>query len=138
MIVILPPSLEDTLRFDHRREHVRVQALVAQPPVETFDEGMVDGLAGANELEADVVRVAATLMPVSDRSATSANDSRVKTSSTVTLQDPVTTETIRALRGPRPLFETPLGPLGLLRAATRLVPQSPPPPLHFGSTPETQ
>jgi hypothetical protein len=36
---------------------MRVQALVAEPPVEALDEGILDGLARSNELEPDVGRI---------------------------------------------------------------------------------
>jgi hypothetical protein len=105
----MAPGVEYVLRVDRRCEDVGVQAFVAQPAAEAFDEGILHRFARTNEFEPDVVRIrprvhratdefaaivdgdrgrraalvtggvsaAATLMPVSDRSATSASASRV-------------------------------------------------------------
>jgi hypothetical protein len=58
VIVILALGVEDALRFDRGPEDVGIQAFVAQPAIEAFDEGVLHGFARSNEIEADVVRVA--------------------------------------------------------------------------------
>jgi hypothetical protein len=57
-IVVVTPSVENDLRFGHRREDVAVQAFVAQFVIEAFDERMLDGFARSNEIETHVVREA--------------------------------------------------------------------------------
>ena len=57
MIVIMAPGLEHALRFDRRREDMRVEAFVAEPAIEAFDERILNRAARSNELETDVVRI---------------------------------------------------------------------------------
>src|SRR5262245_54806237 len=84
-----------------------IQTFVAKLAVEAFDEGILHGFTRPNEIQAHIVGIrpcvhgaadevrwrstslstAATFTPVSDRSATSASDSRVYTSSTVNVRN---------------------------------------------------
>src|SRR6266851_5502062 len=45
VIVVVPPGLDDLARLGESQEHVLVQALVAQPTVEAFDEHVLHRLA---------------------------------------------------------------------------------------------
>ena len=54
-VVVLPPFFDDLPSFRKTREEVRVQALVAEAPVEAFDETVVRQFAGADELQFDPV-----------------------------------------------------------------------------------
>ncbi len=40
-VVVVAPRLDDLARFGQSGEHVLVQALVAQPPVERFVSGVM-------------------------------------------------------------------------------------------------
>ena len=51
LIVVQALGFDRGLRFGDRRELVHVQALVPEPPIERPDEGVFDGLAGADEVE---------------------------------------------------------------------------------------
>ena len=51
LIVVDPPRFDLHLRVVERCELVHVQALVAEAPVERFNEGILNGLARTNEIE---------------------------------------------------------------------------------------
>lgn len=51
VIVVVLPSRQRRSSMLERRKLGDVQALVAQPPVERFDQSVLDGLAGADEVE---------------------------------------------------------------------------------------
>lgn len=75
-VVAEAPLLDGALRISERQKPVLVQARVAQPAVERFDERVVDGFPGTTELELHAVlmrpgieRLAAELGPVVDGDA---------------------------------------------------------------------
>ena len=49
-IVIVPPTLHDGPGQGKAHEPMLVEAFVAQPPVEALDVGILDGLAGIDEV----------------------------------------------------------------------------------------
>ena len=57
VVVVVAPSFEPDAQIVHRDELVRVQAFIAQPPVERLDQSVVRGLAGAREVELDAAAV---------------------------------------------------------------------------------
>ena len=54
-VVVEPPSLDDLAGIGEIEEPVLVEAFVAEPPVEAFDEGVLGRLAEVDEVEADAV-----------------------------------------------------------------------------------
>ena len=70
-VIIQPPLLDDLLGFSENREQMRIQALVAKAPVETFDEAIVCRFTRADKVQPDPVlmrpaikRLARKLRPV--------------------------------------------------------------------------
>lgn len=56
-VVVLSPVLDHQLRIRQRLEPLRLQALIAQPAVESLDVGILDRLPRSHELEGDASRV---------------------------------------------------------------------------------
>ena len=60
--VIEPPRFDDPPRHRQARDHVLVEALVAEPAVEAFDKGVLDRLPGRDVVPSN----AAFLLPPQD------------------------------------------------------------------------
>lgn len=57
VVVVVLPSLQLLARVEHRDELIDIQALVAQPPVERFDQPVVRGFARPRLVELDTAPV---------------------------------------------------------------------------------
>jgi hypothetical protein len=57
LVVVCPPFFDDLASVSEGEEPVFVQALVAQPAVEALDVGVLDGLAGIDEAQANTVLI---------------------------------------------------------------------------------
>src|SRR5579863_632263 len=55
VVIVVPPRFDDLTRFSQAREHVLVEAFVAQLAVEAFDECVLDRLARLNVVPPDAV-----------------------------------------------------------------------------------
>src|SRR5687767_8548980 len=55
-MVVDAPRFDLLLRVGQRRELMDVQALVAEPAIKRFDEGIFHGFARTNEIELDAAR----------------------------------------------------------------------------------
>jgi len=60
LVVVLEPFVDDLASVFEAIEPVRVQTLIAEPTVEAFDEGVVDGLSRTAEMKIDSVGVRPT------------------------------------------------------------------------------
>jgi len=56
-IVILLPAGELLAHILEGDEHFHIQALITEPPIETFDETILDGLARPNKIQLNTVAV---------------------------------------------------------------------------------
>ena len=53
LVVVAAPDFDDSLRLGERGELMDVQTLLAQPPIKRFNEGILHGFPGSNEVELD-------------------------------------------------------------------------------------
>src|SRR6476620_1252832 len=56
-IVVISPNVQEGLRFGHTAKDMAVQAFVAQPAVEAFDEGILYRTTRSNEIESHAVGI---------------------------------------------------------------------------------
>ncbi len=63
IVVVDAPGLDRAPGIVQRRKPVRVEALLAELPVEAFDKGILRGLAGLNEPQVDPTLLGPTGTP---------------------------------------------------------------------------